>query len=53
MKAMNYECFKLEEKTTRSFKKDKNNFIGDKFGLSICYRRFIWLEMRKINSFNL
>ena len=32
-----YECFKLEEKITRSFKKNKNNFInitGDKFATS-------------------
>ena len=33
MKAINYICFKLEEKDTRSVRKDKNNFInviGDK-----------------------
>ena len=28
MKAINYACFKLEEKTTRSVKKNKNNFIN-------------------------
>ena len=28
MKAMNYACFKLEERTTRSVKKNKNNFIN-------------------------
>ena len=28
MKAMYYACFKLEEKTTRSVKKNKNNFIN-------------------------
>ena len=26
MKAINYTCFKLEEKTTRSVKKNKSNF---------------------------
>ena len=34
IKAINYKCFKLEEKTTRSAKRNKNNFInvvGDKF----------------------
>ena len=39
MKAINFACFKLEEKTTRSVKKKKNNFInviGDKFTMSIC-----------------
>ena len=38
MKAINYACFKLEEKATRSVKKKKNNFInviGDKFATSI------------------
>ena len=38
MKAINFACFKLEEKTTRSVKKKKNNFInviGDKFAVSI------------------
>ena len=38
MKAVNYACFKLEEKVTRSVKKNKNNFIkvvGDKFTMSI------------------
>ena len=38
MKAINYTCFKLEEKATRSVKKKKNNFInftGDKFAMSI------------------
>ena len=37
MKAVNYACFKLEEKATRSVKKKKNNFInviGDKFVMS-------------------
>ena len=28
MKAIYYACFKLEEKTTRSVKKNKNNFIN-------------------------
>ena len=34
MKAINYACFKLEEKTNRSVKKNKSNFINvirDKF----------------------
>ena len=37
MKATNYGCFKLEEKITRSVKKNKNNFInviGDIFAMS-------------------
>ena len=28
MKAMKHACFKLLEKTTRSVKKNKNNFIS-------------------------
>ena len=37
MKAINYACFKLEEKDTRSVKKKKNiiSVIGDKFTMSI------------------
>ena len=38
MKAVNYACFKLEEKATRSVKKKENNFINvirDKFAMSI------------------
>ena len=38
MKAINYACFKLEERATRSVKKKKNNFnnvIGDKFVMSV------------------
>ena len=38
MKAVNYACFELEEKATRSVKKKKNNFINvirDKFAMSI------------------
>ena len=38
MKAINYACFKLEEKITRSAKQNKSNFInimGDKFAMSI------------------
>ena len=38
MKTINYACFKLEEKATRSVKKKKNNFISaveDKFIMSI------------------
>ena len=38
MKAIYYAYFKLEEKTIRSVKKNKNNFtnvIGDKFAMSI------------------
>ena len=38
MKAINYACFKLEEKANRIVKKKKNNFIsviGDKFAISI------------------
>ena len=38
MKAINCVCFELEEKATRSVKKQKNNFInviGDTFAMSI------------------
>ena len=38
MKLINYACFKLEEKATRSVKNDKNTFIniiGDKFAMNI------------------
>ena len=38
MKAINYACFKLEEKITRSVKKNNSNFIniiGDKFAMNI------------------
>ena len=38
MKLINYACFKLEEKATRSVKNDKNtliNIIGDKFAMNI------------------
>ena len=38
IEAINYACFKLEEKITRSVKKNKSNFIniiGDKFAMSI------------------
>ena len=38
MKAINYVCFKLEEKITKSVKKNKSNFIiiiGDNFGMSV------------------
>ena len=38
MKAINYACFKLKEKITKSVKKNKTNFIniiGDKFGMSV------------------
>ena len=38
IKTINYTCFKLEEKATRSAKKTKNNFFnitGDKFSMSI------------------
>ena len=37
MKTINYACFKLEEKATRSIKKNKNNFLNvieDKFAMS-------------------
>ena len=37
MKAINYACFKLEEKPIRSVKMNKNNFInaiGDKFAMN-------------------
>ena len=38
MKAIYYACFKLEEKTTKSVEKKRNNFINiarDKFAISI------------------
>ena len=38
MKAINYACFKLEEKITKSLKTNKSNFIniiGDKFGMGV------------------
>ena len=36
MKAIYYACFKLEEKTIRSVKQNKNNLpIRDKFAMSI------------------
>ena len=38
MEAINYACFKLEEKATGSVKKNKNNFInitGDIYAMSI------------------
>ena len=38
VKAINYACFKLEEKTTRGVKKIKNNFISitrDNFAVHI------------------
>ena len=47
MKPINYACFKLEEKITRSVKKNKSNFIniiGDKFAMSIR-----WVKL-KINN---
>ena len=36
VKAINYACFKMVEKTTRKVKKNNNsiNIIGDKFGMS-------------------
>ena len=40
MKAINYKCFKLEEKTTRRVKTNKNNFtnvIADIFPMSISF----------------
>ena len=50
MKVINYTFFKLEEKITRSVKTNKSNFInfiGDKFAMSIRWRKlkinyFIW-----------
>ena len=38
VKAINYACFKLEEKIIKRFKKNKSSFIniiGDKFTMSI------------------
>ena len=39
MKLINYACFKLEQKTTKSVKKNKSNFIniiGDKIIKYLC-----------------
>ena len=47
MKAINYACFKLEEKDTRSVKKKKNNFInviGDKLTSSCCTKLFSYIK---------
>ena len=49
MKAINYTCFKLEEKDTRTIKKNKNIFInvrGDKFAMSIRQKkvRLKWIK---------
>ena len=44
IKAINYAWFKLEEKATRSVKKNKTNFIdvtGDKFAMKIRGRKLI------------
>ena len=53
MKATNYACFKLEEKTIKSVKKNKNNFInviGDKFAISIRQRKLTILICKKLFS---
>ena len=53
MKAMNYARFKLEEKATRSVKKNKTSFIdvtGDKFAMSIRGRKLIISFCKKLLS---
>ena len=53
MKVINYACFKLEEKNTKSFKKNKNNFInviGDKFTISIRQGKLTILFCKKCFS---
>ena len=53
MKAINYACFKLEEKTTKSVKKNKNNFInviGDEFAISIRQGKLTILVCQKLFS---
>ena len=53
MKAINYARFKLEEKATRSVKKNKTNFIdvtGDKFAMSIRGRKLIISFCKKLLS---
>ena len=53
MKAINYACFKLEEKTTKSVKKNKNNFInviGDEFAISIRQGKLTILVCKKLFS---
>ena len=50
MKAINYTCFKLEEKTTKSVKKNKNfiNIIGNKFAISIKQGKLTILFCKKL-----
>ena len=53
MKAINYTCVKLEEKTTKSVKKNKNNFTnvtGDKFAVSIRQGKLTILFCKKLFS---
>ena len=53
MKVINYACFKLEEKTTKSVKKNKNNFInviGDEFAISIRQGKLTILVCKKLFS---
>ena len=48
MKAINYTCFKLEEKITGTVEENKSkfiNFIGDKFAMSSRSEKF------RINNF--
>ena len=49
MKAVNYTCFKLEEKTTKSVKKNKNFInIGNKFAISIRQGKLTILFCKKL-----
>ena len=53
LKAINYGCFKLEEKATGSVKNNKNNFInviGDKFTMSIRLRKLTIPFCKKLFS---
>ena len=60
MKAIHYACFKLEEKATRSIKKNKTNFnnvkIEDKFTMGIRWGKLTIAFCKKffssINIFN-
>ena len=53
MKAINYACFKLEEKATRSVKKNKSNFIkviGDKVTMGVWWGKLTISVCKKFFS---
>ena len=56
MKAIYYACFKLEEKTTKSVEKKRNNFINivrDKFAISIKQGKLTILFCKNFQSYKL